>query len=127
MAKKEFTLCGKTLDELKILDTKELAGLLNARARRSLLRGTNDQKKAVLKKVRKDHKNIRTHARDMVIVPEMVGKMIKVYNGKEFQILAVEPEMIGHFLGEFALTRKGVSHSAPGIGATKSSASMSVR
>ena len=127
MAKKEFTLYGKSLDEIKALDTSQLAALLPARARRSLLRGTNDQKRAVLKKIRRDHKNLRTHARDMIVVPEMVGRLVKVYNGREWVLVSIEPEMIGHYLGEFTLTRKSVTHSAPGIGATKSSASMSVR
>src|SRR3989338_3143279 len=101
MAKKEFTLYGKSLDEIKALDTSQLAALLPARARRSLLRGTNDQKRAVLKKIRRDHKNLRTHARDMIVVPEMVGRLVKVYNGREWMLVSIEPEMIGHYLGEF--------------------------
>ena len=63
----------------------------------------------------------------MIILPEMVGVTIKIHMGKSFVAIRIEPEMIGHVLGEFALTRKIVSHSAPGIGATRSSASMSVR
>jgi len=63
----------------------------------------------------------------MIIIPEMVGKVVKVHNGKEWVMLQLEPEMLAHRLGEFAQTRRQVRHSAPGIGATRSSASLSVR
>ena len=127
MAKKEFTYKGKTVDELKKLSLNELAQLLPARQRRKIKRGLTDQHKIFLKKLRANKKNIETHNRDMIILPEMVGVTIKVYHGKEFMPVMIEPEMIGHYLGEFALTRKKVAHSAPGIGATRSSASLSVK
>jgi small subunit ribosomal protein S19 len=57
----------------------------------------------------------------MIIFPEMVGLKIGVYNGQKFEIVEVRPEMIGHYLGEFSLTRRTVSHGSPGIGATRSS------
>lgn len=63
----------------------------------------------------------------MIVLPEMVGKLIQVHNGKIFAPVAITDEMIGHYLGEFALTRQKVKHSAPGIGATKSSAAASVK
>lgn len=127
MAKKEFTYRGKNLEELKKLSLTELAELLPARQRRSLKRGLTEQQKIFLKKLRKNKQNIETHCRDMITLPEMVGKMIKVHNGKEFVQVAIIEEMIGHYLGEFALTRNRVEHSAPGIGATRSSASLSVK
>ena len=65
---------------------------------------------------------VRTHCRDMVILPEMVDLTIAVHNGKEFQRIKIIPQMIGHVLGEFAITMKQVKHGNPGIGATKSSA-----
>ena len=74
-----------------------------------------------------DKKNIETHCRDMVILPEMIGKTIKIHRGNSFVMVVIEPEMIGHFLGEFALTRKKIEHSAPGVGATRSSANISVK
>ena len=113
--------------ELKKLSLNELAQLLTARQRRTIKRGFTEQQKILLKKLRKNEKNIETHCRDMVILPEMVGFTIKVYQGKEFLPVAIEQDMIGHCLGEFALTRKRVAHSAPGIGATRSSASLSVK
>ena len=127
MAKNEFTYKGKTVDELKKLSLNELAQLLPARQRRKIKRGFTDQHKILLKKLRANEKNIETHDRDMIILPEMVGSIIKIYNGKEFMSVMIEPEMIGHYLGEFSLTRKKVAHSAPGIGATRSSASLSVK
>lgn len=127
MAKKEFTFRGKTVDELKKLSLNELSRLLASRQRRTIKRGFTEQQKILLKKLRSNEKNIETHCRDMIILPEMVGAAIKVHQGKEFVQVIIEPEMIGHYLGEFALTRKRVAHSAPGIGATRSSASLSVK
>ena len=127
MAKKEFTYRGKTLEELKKLSLNELAELLPARRRRSIKRGLTEQQKILLKRVKNNEKNIETHCRDMIILPEMIGQIIKVHNGKEFMIVSITEEMIGHCLGEFAFTRRRVEHSAPGIGATKSSAALSVK
>ncbi len=127
MVKKEFTYKGKTLEELKKMSLTELAELLPARQRRNIKRGFTEQQKTLLKKIRVNKKITETHCRDMIILPEMIGVTIKVHQGREFQILSVEPEMLGHCLGEFALTRKKVAHSAPGIGATRSSASLSVK
>lgn len=127
MAKKEFTFKGKSVEELKKLSMNELAELLTARQRRTIKRGFTEQQKILLKKLRANEKNIETHCRDMVVLPEMIGKSIKVHQGREFVQVLIEEGMIGHCLGEFALTRKKVAHSAPGIGATRSSASLSVK
>mgnify|MGYP001590263771 CR=1 FL=1 len=127
MAKKEFTYKGKTLDELKKLSLNELAQLLTSRQRRKIKKGFTEQELILLKKIRASQKNIETHCRDMIILPEMVGFTIKIHSGKEFAPLIIESEMIGHCLGEFVFTRKRVQHSAPGIGATRSSASLSVK
>ncbi|MBI2652634.1 30S ribosomal protein S19 [Candidatus Woesearchaeota archaeon] len=127
MAKKEFTFKGKTTDELQKMSLNELAQLLTTRQRRTIKRGFTEQQKILLKKSRGNGKNIETHCRDMIILPEMIGKTIKVYQGKEFVPIMIGSDMIGHYLGEFVLTRKKVTHSAPGIGATRSSASLSVK
>ena len=127
MVKKEFTLKGKNIDEMKTISLSELSQLLTARQRRTIKRGFTEQAKILLKKLRSNEKNIETHCRDMIILPEMVGVTIKIYYGKGFIPVMIEPDMIGHYLGEFALTRKKVMHSAPGIGATRSSASLSVK
>lgn len=127
MAKKEFRLYGKTLEELKAMPLKELAKILRARARRTLLRGLKEEHKILLKKIRSGKEKLKTHCRDMIIIPQMVGLTIMVHNGKDFIPVKIEPEMIGHYLGEFVISRKRVQHSAPGIGATRSSAALSVR
>lgn len=124
---KEFFYRGKTLDEIKKLSVKEFSLLLNARERRSLKRGLTPPQKKVLEHIEKGKKNIRTQSREMIILPQMVGQMIKVYSGKEWIQVMLEKEMLGHRLGEFVMTRKKVAHSAPGIGATRSSAALSVR
>lgn len=127
MVKKEFTFKGVAIDELKKMSLNELAQLLTARQRRTIKRGFTEQQKILLKKLRANEKNIETHCRNIIVLPEMVGKTIKIYQGKEFIPVAVEVNMVGHYLGEFVLTRKKVVHSAPGIGATRSSASLSVK
>jgi len=127
MAKKEFAYRGKSMEELMKLSLNEIATLFPARQRRSLKRGLTEQQKILLSKIRKNETNIKTHCRDMLVLPEMTGKTIKVYNGKEFVSVIIMDEMIGHCLGEFALTRRKVEHSAPGIGATRSSAALSVK
>src|SRR3989344_2041972 len=126
MAKKEFTYRGKTLAELKGLSDNEVAMLLTSRERRKIVkRGWTDEQKKLLKRIRAGKKNIKTHCRDMVIMPIMIGMTIKVFNGKEYAQFLITEEMLGHRLGEFALTRKRVEHSAPGIGATRSSSAIS--
>jgi len=64
---------------------------------------------------------VKTHVRDLIILPEMVGLKVQVHNGKEFVAMTIRAEMIGHYLGEFAITNKPVRHGTPGIGASRSS------
>lgn len=127
---KEFRYRGYTLEELKKMSIEEFAKLLPARERRSLLRSLTERQKKLLEKIRKDpNKFIRTHERDMIILPQMVGAKIAVYKGggkageksERWVTIEIKPEMIGHRLGEFAIPVKEVKHSEPGIGATKSS------
>ncbi|MEM4640968.1 MAG: 30S ribosomal protein S19 [Candidatus Pacearchaeota archaeon] len=126
---KEFLFRGKTLEELKKMDLREFAKYLKSRQRRSVLRQSHLIEK-FLKRIEKKKakgKPIRTHLRDLIIVPQMVGLTIYVHNGKEFIPVKINEEMLGHRLGEFALTRKQVKHGAPGIGATRSTAFLSVK
>jgi small subunit ribosomal protein S19 len=126
MVKKEFYYKGKTLEELKRLSITELAELLPSRQRRCIKRGFSDDKKNFIKKIAKKD-NVETHLREMIVLPAMVGKTIKIHSGKEFVPVLIIPEMIGLFLGELVITRRKVEHSAPGIGATKSSSNQSVK
>jgi len=127
--KRQFTYRGKTLDELKELDVREFAKYLRSRERRSVMRHF-DLIERFLKKCERAEakgKSIRTHLRDLIIVPKMVGLAIYVHNGQNFSQVRITAEMIGHRLGEFAVTRKQVKHGAPGVGATRSSAALSVK
>lgn len=124
---KEFLFYGKKEDEVKNMSFDEFLKLIPARSRRSLKRGLTDAEKRLMAQVEKKAKNIKTHCRDLIIVPSMVGMTINVYNGKAFNPVMITTQMLGHRLGEFAHTRSKVAHSAPGIGATRSSAAMSVR
>jgi small subunit ribosomal protein S19 len=124
---KEFVFRGKKLDEIKKMDVQQFMQLVNSRERRKLKRGFTEQEKIFLDNLRAGEKDPKTQCRDIIVLPEMLGRLIKIYNGKEYLPVAIEPEMLGHRLGEFAQTRRKVAHSAPGIGATRSSASLSVR
>ena len=116
----DFTYRGKTLEELQEMSHEELAPLMNTRARRKLERGLRNNEQKLLEKL-ENKERVQTHLRAMIILPEMVGKTIEIYNGQGFEEIDIEKDMIGHYLGEFAKTRKQVSHSAPGLGATRSS------
>ncbi len=126
MARQEFAYHGKTLEELQRMSLTELANLLPSNERRKINRLSDEEKKFV-QKAQNSKKPVKTHLRTMIILPFMVGKIIMIYDGKTFQPVTIIGEMIGHRLGEYALTRKKVQHNAPGIGATKSSASLSVK
>jgi len=118
--KEEFTYRGLNVEELKKLNTDELMALLPARQRRRLKRGLTKDHRRLLSRV-KDRDMVRTHLRDMIVLPEMVGKTIEIYNGKTFNRVEIMPEMVGHYLGEYSLTRGRVSHGSAGVGATRSS------
>src|ERR671937_452325 len=105
---REFKFKGYTPEQLESLSIENLLPLLNSRQRRSLDKRVstymNDDKRKLREKVKlaregKLKGNIRTHTRDMIILPDMVG----------------------HYLGEYAITNKRVQHGAPGVGASRSS------
>ena len=127
--KKEFTYRGKSLEELKQLDIREFAKYLKANEKRTALRQTEELQKFILKCKRNSEKNkpIKTHSRYLIVIPQMVGLTIQVYSGKTFFPVQIIGEMLGHRLGEFSVTRTKVKHGAAGVGATRGSASMSVK
>jgi len=121
---KEFIYRGYTVDELRTMSMDEFIALLPSRMRRSLRRGLSDGQRAVIEKLRSsppEGKPIKTHARDLIILPEMVGRTMLVYNGQEFIEVRINEKMVGHYLGEFAITNRPVRHGRPGIGASRSS------
>jgi len=127
--KKEFHYRGLTIEELQKLSLDELLPYLPSRPRRTLKRGLTTRQFKLLEDVKKAQKGdvIKTHCRDMVILPEFIGHRIDVHSGKEFQRVDIQPQMIGHNLGEFALTRKRVKHTGPGVGATRGSKFMPLK
>lgn len=117
---RELTYRGKTIEELKKMDVRESAKFLTSRSRRSVLRHFDIIEKFIKRCGQAGKKKIKTHLRDIVIVPKLVGFTISVHTGKAFHDVNIITEMIGHRLGEFALTRSKVMHGTAGIGATKS-------
>ncbi len=132
MAKK-FTFKGKEMQELEKMSIEEFSKLVNSRIRRSLKRNQNKnldkriEKALKVKTGGREPKPIRTHLRDTVVVPKMIGLKFAIYNGKEFQTMEALPEMLGHYFGEVVLTRKRLLHGKAGIGATKSSTAITAR
>jgi len=135
--KKQFTYRGYEIEELQSMplwpseedpSLPSVITLLTSRARRSVARGLSVENEHFINRVRRaSGRTIRTHRRDVPILPEFVGKRIAVHNGQNFVEIEVKPEMIGHYLGEFAPTRKGVTHSGPGVGATRSSSHVALK
>ena len=129
MRTKEKLFRGKTLEELKTLDVRGFSKFLKSRERRAIMRNFDVIEDFVRKCNKRNEKKkaIKTHKRDLIIVPAMVGLAIGVYNGKDFTNIRIVQEMLGHRLGEFSPTRKPIKHGAAGVGATKSSAKLSVK
>jgi small subunit ribosomal protein S19 len=127
--KKEFQFHSLGLEELQHLTIEEFLQYVPSRMRRSVKRGLTHRQTKLLNDVEASTKGdvIRTHLRDMVVLPSFIGHRIAVHNGSEFQQITIEPDMVGHFLGEFALTRKKVKHTGPGVGATRSSKFMPLK
>lgn len=123
---KEYKYRGLSIEEIKNLSLEKLFELLPSRARRSLTRGITDGKRKLLEEIKsansgKANTQIKTHLRDVIVLPYFVGLTIHVYSGKEFSPVTIRPEMVGHYLGEFVRTNKRVIHGAPGVGASRSS------
>lgn len=147
---KKFTFRGLEVEKLMDLSQEELLQIVNARARRRMQRGLKRKPMALIKKLRKA-KNaagpldkpapVKTHLRNMIIVPEMIGSQVAVYNGKVFNLVLVTADMIGQYLGEFSISYRFVKivlflvfqsklyillirpvrHGRPGLGSTNSS------
>ena len=123
---KKFEYRGIPLKELENMPMDKLFQLFSARARRSLTRGITDAKRKLIEEIKMTKEGklktpIKTHIRDLIILPYMVGVQLHVFSGKEFVPVTIAPEMIGHYLGEYVITNKRVSHGAPGVGASRSS------
>ncbi len=129
MAKKEFTFRGKTVEELSKMPLDEFAKLCDSRARRSLKKGVDKHliKKIIKSKNDGKSKPVKTHNRDVIVIPDMIGVRLAVYRGNSFENIDITEKMLGHYLGEFVFTRKRLQHGKAGIGATKSSTAITAR
>ncbi|HTT17200.1 MAG TPA: 30S ribosomal protein S19 [Thermoplasmata archaeon] len=127
--KREFSYRGKSLEELRALSLEQLGSILGARARRSIRRGFNTETSRFFERMAATptEKVVRTHCRDALVLPAHVGRRVAIHTGKEFKEVEIRPEMIGHYYGEFALTRRFEKHSGPGVGATRSSKFMPLK
>ena len=112
---------------MKTLDVREFAKYLKARPRRTVLRQFRDIEYFIARSRKKLDKKklVKTHDREMVIVPAMVGWRVMVHNGKGFEQVDIVEEMLGHRFGEFSQTRSKIKHGSAGVGATKGSKSKS--
>ena len=119
--KEEFTYHGYKIEELRAMSIQDLLPVMPSGARRKVLRGWTIGEEKLLSEMRNQETRIRTHQRDMIILPEMIGREVEIHNGKDFVKVELQPESVFHYLGEFALTRRRVSHGSAGIGATRSS------
>src|SRR5207247_2379854 len=112
------------------LRLEAVTGRRPPRAGRSFLGGLDEQQATFVERLRAaawDETALRTHCRDVPILPDFIGKKVSIHNGKAFETVEIKPEMIGHYLGEFAMTRRPVKHSGPGVGATRSSKFMPLK
>jgi small subunit ribosomal protein S19 len=115
MAKKEFLYQGKKIEELQAMPIEEVAKMFSSSARRKITRGFTDAEQILLKDLEKHDKGVKTHCRDMIILPNMINRTIGIHTGKAFQDVIIQPQMVGHRLGEFAFTRQKMKHGAVGV------------
>ena len=123
---KEFLYRGLVKEDLDNTSLEKLFLLFNSRQRRSLTRGITDGKRELIEEIKsakagKLKTPIKTHLRDLIILPYMVDVTVNVFSGKEFRPVVITTEMVGRYLGEYVITNKKVQHGAPGVGASRSS------
>ena len=123
---KKFSYRGLSKDELDNTSLEKIFQLFNSRQRRSLTRGITDGKRKLIEEIKsakagKLKTPIKTHLRDLIVLPYMVDVTVNVFSGKDFVPVTIKTEMVGHYLGEYVITNKRVNHGAPGVGASRSS------
>ncbi|ODV90966.1 hypothetical protein CANCADRAFT_114212 [Tortispora caseinolytica NRRL Y-17796] len=127
---RKFSYRGVDLEDLVQMERGDFAKLAHARVRRRLSRGLPAKYDNLLKKLLKSKEEclpnekpavVKTHLRNMIVLPEMIGSVVGIYNGKVFNQVEIRPEMVGHYLAEFSISYTPTRHGRPGIGATHSS------
>eukprot|EP00088_Acartia_fossae_P057208 TRINITY_DN66720_c0_g1_i1.p1 TRINITY_DN66720_c0_g1~~TRINITY_DN66720_c0_g1_i1.p1 ORF type:complete len:145 (+),score=13.98 TRINITY_DN66720_c0_g1_i1:96-530(+) len=127
---RKFSYRGVDLEQLLNLSPNDFAALVHSRARRRFKRGLKKQHMSLIKKLKKARTEapagekpalVKTHLRNMIVLPTMIGSIVGIYNGKQFNQIEIKPEMVGHYLAEFAISYTPIRHGRPGLGATHSS------
>ncbi len=121
---KDFVFRGLNEEQLKAVSMDEFIKMLPSRMRRSLTRGLPEEHRKLIEKIRSwqpGDKPMKTHSRNMIILPEMIGKTVYVFSGREFIEVPIDLKKVGHYLGEYSITNSPVRHGRPGIGASRSS------
>merc|ERR1712244_45710 len=72
-------------------------------------------------------KPVKTHLRNCIIMPEMVGSICEVYSGKYWNPVEIKTDMVGDYLGEYSMTYKPIRHGKVGVGATRGSKFVSIK
>ena len=121
---------GIELDQLLEKSTEEVVSLLCSKQRRRFKHGMHPKYDRLIKKLKTAVKNtgvgekpkpVKTHLRNAIIMPEMVGSIVEVYSGKYWNPVEIRADMIGYYLGEFSMTYKPIRHGKVGKGATRGS------
>ena len=116
-------------DAIEKVSVEDFLKKATSRERRTVnraLKNKNKRLKALIdegRRIKKENpkKQIRTHLRYAVILPEWVGLTFGIHNGKEFKRIEITVGKVGKRLGDFAHTTGRVAHSGPGVGATRGS------
>jgi len=115
---KKFSYRGEDIIKLSKMNIDQLAQLFRARQRRRLKRKLDGRYGRFLKRVMGSIQNctpgekpkaVKTHLRDCIVLPQMVQGMVSIHSGNKYNSIEIKPEMIGFYLGEFAMTYKKVS------------------
>ncbi len=128
---RKFTYRGVALSDLIKMPVAKFVELLPSNMRRRFRRGITQREATLLKRCAAAKKGaidtqekprvVNTHSRTMIVLPQMVGNTIGVYNGKSFIQVEVKAEMIGYILKDFSDSKSASLHGKPGAGATASS------
>ena len=127
---KKFMYRGMDITALMGLKIDELSKHFRSRQRRRLQRKLKPAYGRLLTKLNyiktctpqgEKPMGVKTHLRDLIVLPSMVMSVLNVHTGKDYQSVEIKPDMVGYYLGEFAQSYKRVNHGRPGVGASASS------
>lgn len=127
---------GVEIDKLLEMNTENIVALFKSGQRRRFAHGIHPKYDRLIKKLKTAVKNtphgekpkaVKTHLRNAIIMPEMVGSIAEVYSGKYWTPVEIKADMVGQYLGEYSMTYKPIKHGKVGHGATRGSKFVSLR